>query len=88
MTIWCPVMFRDETDMLQMRLEETGGWALRTVVVESAVTHRGVQKPLHYLENEDRFMKVVDIDIKENKAAPKRADVELLVLTYVLLGGN
>ena len=51
MTIWCPVMFRDETDMLQMRLEETAAWA-RTVLVESPVTHRGVPKPLHYLDNE------------------------------------
>jgi len=47
-------MFRDETDMLQMRLEETAPQA-RTVIVESPVTHRGVPKPLHYLENEAAF---------------------------------
>jgi hypothetical protein len=47
-------MFRDELDMLQMRLEETAGWA-RTVVVEAPVTHRGIPKPLHYAENEDRY---------------------------------
>ena len=46
-------MFRDELDMLAMRLEETT-WA-RTVLVESTVTHRGIPKPLHYLENEARF---------------------------------
>ncbi|MFA6141792.1 MAG: type 4a pilus biogenesis protein PilO [Candidatus Omnitrophota bacterium] len=37
------------------------------------------------LENSDRFMKVVDIGIKSNKLTPKKHDVELLVLTYILL---
>jgi hypothetical protein len=54
MTIWCPVMFRDELDMLQMRMEETAGWAT-TVLVEAGVTHRGVPKPLVFAENEPRF---------------------------------
>jgi len=40
------------------------------------------------LENCDRFMKVADISIRSNKASPKKHDVELLVLTYVLLGGK
>ncbi|MDD5428100.1 MAG: type 4a pilus biogenesis protein PilO [Candidatus Omnitrophica bacterium] len=40
---------------------------------------------LNSLENTDRFMKVVDISIKENKATPKKHDVEILVLTYMLL---
>lgn len=43
---------------------------------------------LSRLENCDRFMKVADITIKSNRASPKRHDVELLVLTYVLLGGK
>ena len=37
------------------------------------------------LENSDRFMKVIDIDIKANKATPALHDVELMVLTYILL---
>ena len=37
------------------------------------------------LENSDRFMKVDDIQIKVSAAVPKKHDVELLVLTYVLL---
>lgn len=37
------------------------------------------------LESSDRFMKVADIDIKSNRSTVKRHDVELLVLTYVLL---
>lgn len=40
---------------------------------------------LNRLENSDRFMKVVDIQIKANTPTPKKQDVELLVLTYILL---
>jgi len=54
-TVWLPVMYRDEADMLAMRLEETAAWPARTVLVESPVTHRGVPKPLHYAASPDRF---------------------------------
>jgi hypothetical protein len=37
------------------------------------------------LENADRFMKLVDINIKANESAPKRHSVELMVATYILL---
>ena len=40
---------------------------------------------LDSLENEDRFMKIANIEIRANKAAPMKHDVELLVCTYVLL---
>lgn len=40
------------------------------------------------LENSERFMKIVDISIKANKLTPKRHDVELLVLTYILMKGK
>jgi len=43
---------------------------------------------LHNLENADRFMKVSDIRIRANKAAPGKHDVELMVSTYVLLTEN
>lgn len=36
------------------------------------------------LEKSDRFMKVVDIQIKANNNIPKKHDVELLILTYTL----
>lgn len=39
---------------------------------------------LSSLENSDRFMKVADIEIRSNRVMPKKHDVELLVLTYVL----
>lgn len=55
MTIWAPVMFRDEMDMLQCRLESMQGWPVRHVVCESHITHRGVPKPLHYGEDVRAF---------------------------------
>jgi hypothetical protein len=53
--VWSPVMFRDETDMLEMRLHETDGLIDRHVIVEAPVTHRGVAKPLHYRDSAGRF---------------------------------
>lgn len=40
------------------------------------------------LEDSDRLMKLADIEIRANKAVPKKHDVELLVLTYILLKGR
>lgn len=57
MTIWLPVMFKDELDMLEFRLTELAGRDTKTVLVESPETHRGVSKPLYYQENRDRFAK-------------------------------
>lgn len=39
---------------------------------------------LSNLENGDRFMKVVGINIKTNAATPKKHDIDLTVHTYVL----
>lgn len=58
MRIWDVFMFRDELDVLQMRLEALEHDSrVRHVLVESRVTHRGVPKPLVYEENKDRFAK-------------------------------
>lgn len=43
---------------------------------------------LKKLENSDRFMKVADIAITSNSSDPNKHDVELLVLTYILLKGK
>ena len=40
------------------------------------------------LESSDRFMKIADIEIRANKTAPKKHDIELLILTYVLLNAK
>lgn len=55
MTLWSPVMFRDEFDMLYCRLEAVQGHDVVTVITESPVTHRGIPKPLHFAENLDAF---------------------------------
>jgi len=54
-TVWSPVMFRDELDMLDMRLHETDGLIDRHVIVEAETTHRGVPKPLFFRDNAGRF---------------------------------
>jgi type IV pilus assembly protein PilO len=40
------------------------------------------------LEDSERFMKIADIRIKSTATNPKKHDVELLVLTYILLEGK
>jgi len=40
------------------------------------------------LEDSDRFMKVADIEINANKSSPRKHDLEVLILTYVLLKGR
>ena len=53
--IWDCVMVRDELDMLQLRLEELAPVGAVTIAVEATVNHQGHPKPLHLLENRDRF---------------------------------
>ena len=60
MTVWCPVMFRDELDMLQCRLEAMQGWPVKHVIVESTQTHRGVPKPLNFDAAKERFRPWLD----------------------------
>jgi hypothetical protein len=49
------IMFRDELGMLEGRLRELDGVVSRHVIVEAPVTHRGDPKPLHFMENRERF---------------------------------
>ena len=57
MTLFAPVMFRDEMDMLEARLLEYEVRDIVHVVVEAPVTHRNVPKPLAYEQNRERFAK-------------------------------
>lgn len=43
---------------------------------------------LSELENNDRFMKVTDMQIKSDSTSLKKHNVELIVVTYVLLGAK
>jgi len=40
------------------------------------------------LENSDRFMKIADIQIRYNNSTPRKQDIELLAVTYILLEGK
>ena len=60
----------------------------KPILINAGSGYHELGKFLSKLENADRFMKVVNIDIKENKTASNRHEVEMLVLTYVLLWGK
>jgi beta-1,4-mannosyl-glycoprotein beta-1,4-N-acetylglucosaminyltransferase len=47
--------FFNELDLLEIRLNELDGIVDRFVLCESPYTFRGKPKPLHFLENRDRF---------------------------------
>lgn len=53
-------MFRDELDMLEMRLHELDGKVDRWVICESPRTHRGIAKPLVFDANKERFRPWLD----------------------------
>jgi len=49
--------FNDELDMLELRLGQLDSVVDFFVLVETSRTFSGIQKPLYYLENKDRFAK-------------------------------
>ena len=53
--VWDTFLFNDELDLLECRLTELDSSVYRFVICEAPVTHQGQLKPLHYLENKDRF---------------------------------
>ncbi len=58
------------------------------ILVSAKSGYHELGRFLGNLENSDRFMKVADIQIKSNRTTPKKHDVELLILTYILLKGK
>jgi hypothetical protein len=52
--------FNTELTLLEMRLEEMGPWVDRFVIVEAGQTHTGRPKPLHFLQQQQRFARWVD----------------------------
>lgn len=50
MTLWCPVMFNGEHEMLEGRLETFGDADVVHLVTEAPYTHRGVPKPMYFSE--------------------------------------
>lgn len=57
----------------------------RPILINAKSGYHELGQFLSNLENADRFMKVVDIDVKANKVTPKKHDVELIVSTFILL---
>ncbi|MDO8525560.1 MAG: type 4a pilus biogenesis protein PilO [Candidatus Omnitrophota bacterium] len=74
-----PVQPKQETDAQAQIYQEI------PILINAGSGYHELGKFLSRLESADRFMRVVDINIKGNSMALKRHDVELLVLTYVLL---
>ncbi len=56
------------------------------ILINAKSGYHELGKFLSGMENADRFMKVSDIQIKANIQSPRKHDVEILVLTYILLG--
>ena len=57
----------------------------RPILINAKSGYHELGQFLSNLENADRFMKIVDIDVKANKVTPKKHDVELIVSTFILL---
>jgi hypothetical protein len=51
------VLFFNELDLLEMRMNILDDVVERFVIVESTTTHSGIPKPLHFVENDYRFQK-------------------------------
>jgi hypothetical protein len=61
MSLWSPVMFWGEFDMLDCRLEAMAGHDVRTVLVEAPWTHRGTHKPLLFIPECRRYPDVLHV---------------------------
>lgn len=66
------------------------GQAYQTIPIMMSVRagYHELGKFFSTIEDSERFIKIADIRIKSIAASPKKHDVELLVLTYILLEGK
>lgn len=55
MKTWDTIIFGHDLDMLECRLTELDSWVDRFVISEARLDHQGNVKPLHYMENRERF---------------------------------
>lgn len=58
------------------------------ILINAKSGYHELGKFLSNMECADRFMKVSDIQIKSSGQSPRKHDVEILVLTYILLGAK
>lgn len=74
-----PVVKKEEAEQPNQIYQEI------PILINAKSGYHELGRFLASLEGSDRFMKVVDINIRTNNSTPKKHDVELLVLTYILL---
>ena len=62
-------LFNDEFDMLEVRLRELNDHVDVFILVEAPYTFSGLQKPLYYLENKNRYSQynIVNLTVDETK---------------------
>ena len=58
------------------------------ILISAKSGYHELGKFLSNMESADRFMKISDIQIRSNLASPRKHDVEILVLTYILLAAR
>jgi Glycosyltransferase family 17 len=74
-------LFNDELDLLEARLIELDSTVYRHVLVEAPITFQGNPKPLHFLENQERFAswkdKIIHVtaDLESCRNCREREDV-------------
>lgn len=74
-------------DVSQMR-GKAAAYKEIPITISAKSGYHDLGRFLSDLESADRFMKVVDIDIKANRATPAKHDFELVICTYILLKGK
>ena len=68
-------MFNQELEMLEARLVEIGDSVDHIVIVEADVTHQDRPKPLHFMENRERFAPWLDKIVQVTATGlPKASD--------------
>lgn len=77
-----PVTVKEDT------IRKASVYQEKPILINAKSGYHELGKFLSNMENAGRFMKVSDIQIKANAQAPKRHDVELMVLTYTLTKGK
>ncbi|MFH1190557.1 MAG: type 4a pilus biogenesis protein PilO [Candidatus Omnitrophota bacterium] len=73
---------------IERKEPEAGVYKEIPIMITAKAGYHELGRFLSGLENSDRFMKVTDMEIKADKMFPKKHNVDILVVTYVLLEGR
>ncbi len=58
--IWDAFLFNGELDLLECRLTEMDSLGCKFIIAEADITFQGAPKPLHFMENQERFAPWLD----------------------------